>query len=226
MPKNFSNLIVGVIFLLASFGVGCLVQYNIDKAQLKPVIKEKIVTKEKEVTKMIERPRIETWKFILHLRPNTDPKLAKVIGAAVDAASDKWNLPRKLLIAIMDNESGIDVNAQSAVGAKGLMQVLPKYHKDKIGDRNIWHIDVNVDVGAEVFRTYMDLEKGNVHKTFHRYLSKNATEVQLTKYTSGIYKSWSKLQMFDYLELGKVKEVSLQQMQTDTPLDELVSLTK
>lgn len=168
-----------------------------------PEIIEKTV--EKEVIHYVERSKTETTDFLLYLNPDVDPALAKIIADDIDEMSEKYQLPRKLVCSIIKKESNINPFAKSKVGAVGLMQVMPKIHKDKIGDRNLWHLKTNVDVGCSIFREYLDLEKGNMYKTFHRYLSKNATKEQIEEYSSDIYENWARLEMFDYMSIEERK---------------------
>jgi hypothetical protein len=193
-----------LILIIATFATGIWTGiYYKEKTIVipEPVIVEKEIVK--EVMHYVERSKTETKDFLLHLNPDVDPALAIIIADVIDEMSKKYQLPRKLVCSIIKKESNINPFAKSSVGAVGLMQVMPKIHKDKIGDRNLWHIRNNVDVGCAVFREYLDLEKGNMFKTFHRYLSKNATKDQINKYAGGIYEYWAKLEMFDYLSIAE-----------------------
>lgn len=199
-PKEKKHWLVTFLMLFAlaflSYGIGSIVQNRIDNSRMKPQIVE---VKGEEVVKYVEKSKTPTKDFLTHLNPNVDPRMAEVIGESVDKYATQYKLPRKLICAIMKAESNVNPFARSSVDAIGLMQVLPKYHQKRISDRNLWHISVNVDVGCNILADYLKLEKGNLDKAFHRYLSKNASKVQLEKYTSKIYKYWSKLEMYDYL---------------------------
>ncbi|GHT96878.1 hypothetical protein FACS1894116_14600 [Betaproteobacteria bacterium] len=73
-----------------------------------------------------------------------------------------------LLVAMMAVESGFNPFAESSVGAQGLMQVIPRFHLDKLGanantDANaLFDPTLNVRVGAlvlhEGLRRYGDLQ--------------------------------------------------------------------
>lgn len=61
-----------------------------------------------------------------------------------------------LIVAVMAIESSFNPLAESTVGAQGLMQVIPRFHMDKIGDSAgpdaLFDPDTNVRVGALVIK--------------------------------------------------------------------------
>jgi membrane-bound lytic murein transglycosylase MltF len=69
--------------------------------------------------------------------------------------SEKYNLDYLLIGAQGYQESGLDQNAKSAVGAIGVMQVMPATGKDlKVGD--IRKLDPNIHAGVKYIRFMMD----------------------------------------------------------------------
>lgn len=52
-------------------------------------------------------------------------------------------------------ESRFDKKALSNKGAKGLMQIVPKWHQDKIQGRNIYDPAVNIEVGVKIYADYL-----------------------------------------------------------------------
>lgn len=75
---------------------------------------------------------------------------------AAQEAGEKTKLDPLLIIAVVGVESGFNPFAESAFGAQGLMQVVPRYHKDKI-DPQVGHHPLldpaeNIRVGAKVLR--------------------------------------------------------------------------
>jgi soluble lytic murein transglycosylase-like protein len=80
------------------------------------------------------------------------------VAAAYRAGKDTAVDPL-LILAVISVESRFNPVAESAFGAKGLMQIIPKFHKDKLvehgGDEALLDPDVNIQVGAEVLREYI-----------------------------------------------------------------------
>ena len=84
-------------------------------------------------------------------------------------AADKWNIDPLLLLSFMKAESNYQAKAGNSYGARGLMQVVPRYHREKIEKRNILDYKTNIDVGAEILNEYLQLHKENFHVAMKRY---------------------------------------------------------
>src|SRR5687768_7000489 len=73
-------------------------------------------------------------------------------------AADLHRLDALLILAVMAIESRYNPVAESVMGAKGLMQVIPKYHQEKLfehgGDHALLDPEVNIQVGARILREY------------------------------------------------------------------------
>ena len=63
-----------------------------------------------------------------------------------------------LILAVIAIESGYNPVAQSVMGAKGLMQVIPRFHLEKLsghgGEEAVLDPEVNIHVGAQILREY------------------------------------------------------------------------
>jgi len=70
-----------------------------------------------------------------------------------------------LIIAVISVESGFNPIAESVAGAKGLMQIIPKYHGDKLeefgGTGAVFNPETNIQVGALILKEYIR-RTGNV----------------------------------------------------------------
>jgi soluble lytic murein transglycosylase-like protein len=68
------------------------------------------------------------------------------------------NVDPVLILAVMAVESRYNPVAESDMGAKGLMQVIPKFHLEKLmdhgGEAALLDPEVNIHVGAQIIREY------------------------------------------------------------------------
>ena len=74
-------------------------------------------------------------------------------------AGHRFGVDPLLIISVMAIESRFNPVAQSDVGAKGLMQVIPKYHPEKVSEHGgaeaLLDPEVNIQVGAQILHEYM-----------------------------------------------------------------------
>lgn len=76
--------------------------------------------------------------------------------AEAENVGDQLGLDPFLLVAVIAIESSFNPFAESTVGAQGLMQVIPRFHMDKIGegagDDALFDPQLNIRVGALVIK--------------------------------------------------------------------------
>ena len=74
-------------------------------------------------------------------------------------AGSEWKVDPLLILAVMAVESRYNPVAESTMGAKGLMQVIPKFHGDKLlehgGETALLDPHINIQVGAQILREYL-----------------------------------------------------------------------
>ena len=122
-----------------------------------------------------EVSEVETEDIEAPVEPSAPPVLNPKMRGALDYVSKRYRVSTEalepifvtaqstgkelridplLIIAVIGIESGFNPFSQSVVGAKGLMQVVPRYHMDKLpeeADRSAFLDPVtNVQVGAKV----------------------------------------------------------------------------
>jgi soluble lytic murein transglycosylase-like protein len=77
-----------------------------------------------------------------------------------------------LIIAVIAIESRFNPIAESVAGAKGLMQIIPKYHTDKLqefgGVDAVYDPAANIQVGARILKEYLRLT-GNMGSALQMY---------------------------------------------------------
>lgn len=93
-------------------------------------------------------------------------------GKIVDNAyyySAKRNLQLSYVLGVIRAESAYDHTASNSYGAKGLMQVVPRWHKDKIANRDVLSIPVNIEVGTKVLDECLRKHKNDAYDALSCY---------------------------------------------------------
>ena len=82
----------------------------------------------------------------------------QVVQAAY-AAADEVGMDPLLLLAVAAVESSFNPLAESVMGAKGLMQIIPKWHREKLqrvgGDEALFDPEANILLGARILKEYV-----------------------------------------------------------------------
>jgi soluble lytic murein transglycosylase-like protein len=82
----------------------------------------------------------------------------RMVAAAFRAASEV-GLDPLLVLAVISIESRFNPIAESVMGAKGLMQIIPKYHRAKLdplgGEEAVLDPESNIFVGARILQEYV-----------------------------------------------------------------------
>ncbi len=88
------------------------------------------------------------------------------------AAGHQIGLDPLLILAVMAVESRFNPIAESVVGAKGLMQIIPKYHGDKLqefgGEKAVFDPATNILVGSQILKEYLR-RTGNLSTALQMY---------------------------------------------------------
>jgi len=99
-------------------------------------------------------------------------------GGIIHAKAQKYDVDPALLAAVVETESSFRTNARSQVGARGLMQLMPRTGR-WLGARNLYNADQNVDAGAKYLKYLTARFDGNLTKTVAAY---NAGEGNVRRY--------------------------------------------
>ena len=82
----------------------------------------------------------------------------RMVLAAYRAAREV-GLDPLLVLAVISVESRFNPIAESVMGAKGLMQIIPKYHLDKLraagGEDMVFDPESNIHIGARILQEYV-----------------------------------------------------------------------
>ncbi|WP_153145141.1 transglycosylase SLT domain-containing protein [Dechloromonas sp. H13] len=101
-------------------------------------------------------PRMRGALDYVSRRYRVSTEALQPIFATAQAVGRELHLDPLLIIAVIGVESGFNPFSQSVVGAQGLMQVMPRFHMDKLPDEadQAAFLDpvTNVQVGARVLK--------------------------------------------------------------------------
>ena len=120
----------------------------------------------------------------------------QLVSGAFDAGQQVGVDPL-LILAVMAVESRFNPIAESVRGAKGLMQVIPRFHQDKLGEHggadSVLHPMTNILVGASILKEYtrragsievgLRLYSGGLSDTSGKYSRKVMAEMDRLRQT-------------------------------------------
>ena len=105
----------------------------------------------------LEREQRALTDYIARRYRVADAAVAGFVSTAY-RAGELHSVDPLLILAVMAVESRYNPVAESVMGAKGLMQVMPKFHLEKLldhgGEPALLEPDVNIAVGAQILREY------------------------------------------------------------------------
>jgi hypothetical protein len=99
-------------------------------------------------------------------------------GDIIHAKAQKYDVDPLLVAAVVETESSFRSHARSQVGARGLMQLMPRTGR-WLGARNLYNAEQNVDAGAKYLKYLNARFDGNLTKTIAAY---NAGEGNVRRY--------------------------------------------
>lgn len=106
-----------------------------------------------------ENPRFRTLAVYLSRRYKVAPDVTEQLVGAAHEAGGRLGMDPLLILAVMGVESRFNPIAESVMGAKGLMQVIPKFHQDKLeehgGEDAVLDPMTNILVGTRILKDAM-----------------------------------------------------------------------
>ena len=119
--------------------------------------------------KSMDEQILATDWVLLNGPPDMDEDKARSIVKQVYAQSYSDGMDPYLILAMIKQESNFKQYAKSKAGAKGLLQVLPKWHKARLAGRNPYAQNVSIEVGIDILKECFDRNQNNSKKAMKCY---------------------------------------------------------
>ncbi len=155
-------MVAGLVFVMGLIGLQAGHAGLIDglKSLMFPgevvVAEEEVAEESVEEAAVALNPRMRGALDYVSRRYRVSTEALQPIFATAQVVGRELRLDPLLIIAVIGVESGFNPFSQSVVGAQGLMQVMPRFHMDKLpeeADQSAFLDPVtNVQVGAKVLK--------------------------------------------------------------------------
>lgn len=97
-------------------------------------------------------------------RYRVSPEALQPVFEAAQAAGRQWRVDPLLIVAVISIESRFNPFSQSPMGALGLMQIIPRYHQEKLpkeaDSRAFLDPVTNVQIGARILQESIQRQGG------------------------------------------------------------------
>lgn len=129
-----------------------------------------------------ESPNFARYRAVgehLARRYRVSSEMTTNVVAKAHAVGGELKIDPLLILAVIAVESRFNPLAESVMGAKGLMQVIPKFHTDKFGplggEKAAFDPHANIAVGATILKEYLR-RTGDVADALQMYVGASSDE--------------------------------------------------
>lgn len=122
-----------------------------------------------------------TRSWVEQTQPTLSPADTSLIANHLLFNAAAKHVPLELLVGLVMVESRLNPKAHSSHGAKGIAQVMPKYHRAKIKGRDLFDPRIGLDVGTQILSECLTTSHGNKQAAlmcYSGYRGKQATHYQ------------------------------------------------
>lgn len=105
---------------------------------------------------------------------DVSPSVAQEIVTVAHTQAEANNIDPLLVLSVIAAESSFNPKAKNSSGAMGLMQAIPRWHRDKIknlglSNNQLLAIEPNVRLGVVILKEYLRLSNGNMTQALQKY---------------------------------------------------------
>ena len=140
--------------------------------QFKGLVLASVIIAPKRVALPLDAQQRAVASFITRKYGVSSEVVQELVRTAF-AAGKQFGVDPLLVVAIMAVESSFNPIAESVAGAKGLMQIIPRYHLEKFtdfgGEQAVFDPRVNILVGARIVREYLLMASGDLFTALQTY---------------------------------------------------------
>lgn len=209
--KYISLMVVAIVFFSTTTYMAIVKARNANTLRMLEVNTEKITKKANELTTTMKSLTLKTIllqeklkakkvqekdnikNYILTYYKTVAPVIAEEAAVHILEKSAKHNVPFVAVVAVMEVESHFNPFAISKKGARGLMQIMPRFWLEEFKLTNKYQlhdIETNVDCGVRILRKYLDITDNNMRKALYKYVGGDHS------YINNVYKSMGKFIVF------------------------------
>ena len=145
-------LVLGAVALLANgLGIAGVLEYDLAEAS---AVESSDGGHVAESLSVVLSPRMQSALDYVARRYRVSEEALVPVFELAESAGQQRRIDPLLIVAVIGIESGFNPFAESAMGAQGLMQIIPRFHMDKVPDASVDKpfLDpvVNIMIGTHV----------------------------------------------------------------------------
>lgn len=141
-------------------------------------------------------PRRDLEAYILKKYRTIPEVVATEVASQVVELTKKQGVPFSLIVGLIEVESHFKPWAVSKKGARGLMQVMPFWVKNKKADLglkskfDLHDIGTNIEAGIKIFKIHLEEAKNDINQGLYLYVGKDKT------YADKVFNAMGRFEIF------------------------------